>query len=588
VACGLAVLLAHLAGCGGSAGPQGVVVLLTLGASTVAVGGQVTAVATVTENGSAKTGATVAWSSAGQPVQFATATSTTAADGTASVTIVAGNTPGTAQVTAASGSSNSTAALTITAGFGEDVFSGVAVNYVQSRTSQIQGTQGVGTIDLDWQALGNSEGGANLTGVGANGAGLAAFRIILAAAPGAAGRSTFESYGAIRLCRFPGASTRAAQNLTLASSGFDFDAGSDAPAGGVPGAIMNLRGVIRLADNRYVEDPTLADQGPITDLSAAEQVQVVTNYAGDIMLPPMPELPQGWAYRFLLSDPEGNLAAAVDVQTETDHIALLSGTIHRQEEFGNVAQEYRITDYYPLAPGTVFYYSSLDLIGGGDPIDVHRTVFYPSTYRIPNQLWALWGYPMDDADLLGGIDWWDRNPDGLTWCGMTGARSPDPEDWESPFDSAWYYYVDPPLLFPNDVTVGQQITYDTVAHYYSSWYGEEVTASGEARCQIQSVGDREGDYTDTVTALWSVPVPSDAWGGQLNFVRVVRLARGVGVLWEEWKWVEQAAGDDQGQPAWLRLELQSTGQSGDMDVTIEQTPRARLSRADVGGDGHAR
>lgn len=365
-----------------------------------------------------------------------------------------------------------------------------------------------------------------------NASGCSAFRVLLGG-EGAAVRGTSVRKGRI-LVRYPadaGASVRQEGQLDIGSSGFDFDAGDEAPENGCAGARCQLVGVVELGtDGEPTGPPT---DGPFEDMDEARDIEIVADGEGDILIPPLPELDEGEAYEFEVTGPEGS-----DLQPVILDITMLGGKItlatsQQDVSTTEIGRKYNITDYFPLNGDDVYRYR--DYVGDDDWTFAVRP---PIENTLP-VIGAFTAFPVasQPASALDRVawTWWLPGEDGLGLWATAPLHVPGEV---VPVD-----YTNPRLIFPNGLSLGELGSYDADWHEVQATISQAGTDTfierRTIRYQLQAVGQRvevnAGTFTDTITVLWTIPYFDRETEGRWDLINVLNLGRDVGVLtWEQW------------------------------------------------------
>jgi hypothetical protein len=427
-------------------------------------------------------------------------------------------------------------------------------DYARQIASQVglTGEDGTFSVEAAQEVLGNTQADCNPTDSGGSGSGNAAFRVcrLGGADAGARSTTTVEHRGLMCVVR-PAVSVRGTDgDLDIGNTDFGFDEPNGGAQDGVPGARMTLQGVVNMGDPSYDTNPAgvQAEDGPIDDLSECEDIEVVSDGDGDMMMPPLPELPDNnddaeFGYRFLLEGPPGSdfTPLLVDIPTFTGRITLADRT-STVEGFGT--DRFNITDYYPLVPGSVYMYSELPTAfspGGTWQLEVRAPVTNTlpdvGTFTaIPVQKFLNLTPTAYDATYL---DWWlaeSGDSGGLALYASTGTVDPTVPLGDAGTPNTMLTWTDPRLIFPNNLAVGEQVSYPTTFHSDAVHVSQADGTSPMVRCQIQSAGDEVtgsvGTYSDTLTVLWTIPQELSP-GVVVDFAYLATLAKGVGVLMEE-------------------------------------------------------
>jgi len=395
------------------------------------------------------------------------------------------------------------------------------LSLVRTLDTRAGGYEGLSEASTQEDVLGKSDGGANAPVPSRNGSGFGAFRIIEAAgAAGAAagGRGAAYWVGRIRVYHPPleGASAREVTDLTIGRTSYSFDGGANPDDRPVRGARLALLGVIH-RDWPASSDPV---QGPYQDLSAASGMDTVANLNGEVLLPPLPELPEGWLYRFRVTGPPNTdtvyRETVVDMPVLTGQITLADDSARPTELVGRI---HNITDYFPL-PAVRRYVYRCDLYRQDDGSIYNtstREWYFVGTRETTGpgvgtvRAFAVW------SDYAGEVqvEWWLSGGGGL--CRI--LKSAWPGDWAS---GDGYEYYDQPELLPDGLRLGETVTWSTTWHAFGLRWGEQhLDQPALVQYQLAAAGEPAevpyGSFTDTVRIVW-------------NGRQVWDLARGVGLV----------------------------------------------------------
>lgn len=428
---------------------------------------------------------------------------------------------------------------------------------VRAVTAQCQ------TLTANQRVLGNNQGGCNPDTPSRNGSGRSAFRVTLG---GSSSSSTIPDNvwsGGFRVRR-PYASASQEGRINVTSSGFAWDPGT--PSGpGVAGATCTLQGIIDTTDPDPEPEP-----GPFEDIEEAQEISVVSNYEGDIIVPSLPELPEDWAYEFELEAPEGSGAEPiiVDITSMTGKINVVSGT----DPVDSALKTYNITDYWPLEEDTVFtyhdnYWGENVTMTVRPPIENDLPIRGPFT-SYPFMITSDW-YETEFGMPMVGWQWWATSDTGMAVDAAAGYHNVG--------DVTMVSYADPPIIFPNGLTLGECGSYEVNVYAIEAIITQApdigplpttityqlVDAGTEAPLPDGST------TTDTLVVSWTLPYTLEEGGLGDAYENVVTLAKGVGpVLWDQWYWAP-----DSTEPfPWMQMQLVSKaelGAEGGFDVTIE-------------------
>lgn len=387
------------------------------------------------------------------------------------------------------------------------------------------------TLRATQQVLGNSTGGANPTRPANDGSGRGCFRVVLGAAGGSVGIREGVWTEGFRLRR-PNGSASQAGRIQITSSGYPWDPGPE-PTTGLAQATCQLRGVINIADPDPVPQP-----GPFTDMDLAGQINIVSDYDGDVMIPPLPELPEGQAYEFEVNGPPGTdiPPVIVDVTSMTGKINVVSGT----DPTDTALRKYDVTDYWPMVPNTVYLYEDL-LWGNQLQITVKQSLENsvpgtPSFTSYPHMLeWPSAG--------LMGWRWWSRDTSyGVALYAWSGQYYSG--------NTTWVVLMDGGLILPNDFTLGESAQYQVDAYIQQDAIITQAAASQAVPAgplnvlyQVVDAGTAAtlptGTTTNqTLTIGFQTWAESD-WPGGVYYPQVdyVTLAKGYGpVDWLQYIW----------------------------------------------------